>query len=302
MSYIFIILLRFILGGDGIIYYAAAGANLGAGAAAGALFGIDTGIAVFHGDGAVFAFLHAASAAYARLHAGGAGNAAYVLIAAEHKDLRLRGDYPYGAAGAGLFAVAAGNANIGVYAGDAVVHAYCAEAANAHTIAQAYARICAFLRAARHGCGGGAAGVSVVFIPFLSHAVVTLAYYAGNHLFAFFNGNAQRFAYGCHISRGAGIRLRFAADYCFRQRGTARVAAGAAVCAAQSFAHFGYPRVHLNGQLFIRNFKQYAEYQSYNAKHAQCKYYRDPIHFVPSLRAKAREAHERHGHQAGNYQ
>ena len=124
MSCIFIILLRFILGGDGIIYYAAAGANLGAGAAAGALFGIDTGIAVFNGDGAVFAFLHAASAAYARLHAGGAGNAAYVLIAAEHKDLRLRGDYPYGAAGAGLFAVAAGNANIGVYAGDAVVHAY----------------------------------------------------------------------------------------------------------------------------------------------------------------------------------
>lgn len=70
----------------------------------------------------------------------------------------------------------------------------------------------------------------------------------------------------------------------------ARVAAGTAVGAAQRFAYFGYPRVHLNGQLFIRNFKQYAEYQSYNAKHAQCKYYRDPIHFVPSLRAKAREA------------
>ena len=136
MSCIFIILLRFILGGDGIIYYAAAGANLGAGAAAGALFGIDTGIAVFNGDGAVFAFLHAASAAYARLHAGGAGNAAYVLIAAEHKDLRLRGDYPYGAAGAGLFAVAAGNAFAGIYKRDAIGYAYCAERADRHTVAQ----------------------------------------------------------------------------------------------------------------------------------------------------------------------
>ena len=151
-----------------------------------------------------------------------------------------------------------------------------------YTGAQTHAAVCTFLRAACHA-HRRVAVLKALILCLIDRIAAAVTVNMCNLGFTGVSFNAHHFG---NLSRSGSTADRTTVDRCFalydgsRQTVTARIAAAAAVCARQTFAHQRYALIDLDGKHLCRDAQQQREHDAHDKQHEHRRNNIHDIHFL----------------------